>query len=97
MKNKKESLKEIVRRVIKEEIDSNQYTEKDLKFVDGKCVLKNGRKMVARIYYRPVYYKINNIPNGYSHPYALEIPSIGQRGCNDIDEVLTYLNKYVKK
>ena len=82
--------------LISESIITEQYTENDLKFVNGKASIKKNGKVIAQIYYRPEFYKINNITSGYSYPYALNMLG-GIRECKDINEVLLYLNKYSSK
>ena len=94
MKNKKEIIETYIRQVVREVLNE-QYTQKDLKFIDGKCVIKNGKKIVAKIFYRPDFYAAHGIKSQHSYPYSLEING-GMRECSDIDEVLLYLNKYTQ-
>lgn len=84
-------LKRLLKPIV-ESILNEVYTENDLNFIDGKADIKRGRKVVARI--------INmNARHGRAnrqYPYNLEIPSMGIRQCDSLEDALVYLNKYVK-
>jgi hypothetical protein len=67
-----------------------------IQFINGKAEIKQGRKVLAKIFDKPVFYAAHNIQSGYSFPYSLEISGIGIRECSSLQEVLEQLNKYVK-
>ncbi len=68
----------------------------NIEFHDGKAVIKRGRKIVAEIFDRPVFYAIHNIPSGYSekNPFQLALRGLGARDCKDLDECIFYIKKY---
>lgn len=98
-KEKEIKLESILRRIIKEEISKGKvlreiYTKDDLKFVDGKAIIKKGNKVVAKIYDRPVYYKANNIKSTFSPKYPVSLDVNGTtRECESIEDALSALNK----
>jgi len=67
----------------------------NLQFIEGKAIIKNGRKTVAKIYDRKVFYTANNIPLSYSpkFPFSLEM-NAGIRECESLEDAIFYLNKY---
>jgi hypothetical protein len=75
---------------------NEQYTKNDLKFVNGKAVIKKGNKILAKIIDREVFFRANNMKNPTSpkFPFSLEI-SGGIRECDSLEDALTYLNKYL--
>ena len=74
---------------------SGKYSEKDLNFIDGRAIIKDGKIIVARVYDRDKFFKIHNINSGWSkYPYSIEIPNIGSRECKNIKECLFFINKY---
>ncbi len=98
-KEKEIKLESILRRIIKEEISKKKvlreiYTKDDLKFVDGKAVIKKGNKVIAKIYDRPVFYKINNLKSSFSpkYPVSLEVNGMS-RECESIEDALSALNR----
>ena len=70
------------------------FNVSQVKFENGKAVLRAGRKIVAKIYDRAVFYRVNNIKSGFSHPYSFEIAA-GHRECDSIEECIEYINKYL--
>lgn len=94
---KKQLIESAITKIVKK-VMNEQFTEKDLKFVDGKAIVKSGRKIVGKVFDKQTFYQSKNIPKTYDekYPYSLEIPSMGQRNCESIDDVLTMLNKYAK-
>ena len=42
-------------------------------FKDGVWIIKNGRKIVAKIYYRPEFFKGKNISWNEKYPFSIEI------------------------
>ena len=62
-------------------------------FIAGKATIKQGRKTIAKVFDRDVFYPANNIKGKYSHKYSLEI-SGGLRECDTIDEVNFFIEKY---
>lgn len=76
-----------------------QYTitpNKVFMFENGKCLIKDGRKIVAKIYDRPEFHKDTKYATAFSkdYPYNLEIPNIGSIECVSIRECVEYINKY---
>jgi len=69
-----------------------------LKFVNGRALLKKGNKILAKVYDRAVYYPANNMKSSYpkNEPYSLEM-SMGSRGCSSLEEVLSFINKYLSE
>jgi len=64
-----------------------------LKFIDGKAIVKNGRKIIAKVYDREVYYRLKNVKCNCSYPYSLEM-CVGQRDCDSIEECIKFIEKY---
>ena len=63
--------------------------------IDGLCIIKKGRKILAKIYDRDIYYPAHKIKSSYQYRFNLEIPeSGGCWGCNNLDEVEKYFNKF---
>lgn len=99
MKSKKNVVKvveSIVRKIIFEGSVSETISKNDIKFVDGKAIVKDGRKIIAKVYDRPIYYKKHNLANKYNdkYQYSLEIPSIGQKDCENLNDVVSMINKH---
>lgn len=69
----------------------------DINFVNGRAIIKLGKKIIAKIYDRRVYYQFHNIKSGYSekYPYSLEI-NIGSRECEDLNEAILFIKKYTQ-
>lgn len=67
----------------------------ELEFINGKATIKKGRKILAKIFDRPVFYPLNKINSGYSLPYQLEITGLGIRECKDLAEVEEMILKYI--
>jgi hypothetical protein len=66
----------------------------DINFVKGKAVIKRNRKRIATIYDRVAYYPANNIKSLYTHRYSLVLANVGERGCDTLEEVTEFINKY---
>lgn len=61
----------------------------------GKIEIKDGRKIIARIYNRPVFFEGKNIRYPSHYPYNLELPHMGlSRECETLEEVNKYLFTY---
>jgi hypothetical protein len=69
---------------------------KFMQFTQGKAEIKKGRRVVAKIYDRPTYYKAHKIPSQHAekYPYSLELRGIA-RECETLEEAIFYLNKYL--
>jgi hypothetical protein len=82
----------------KKKVLNEQYTKNDLKFVDGKALVKKGNKILAKVFDREAYFKAQNVNVSFSpkYPYSLTINAM-TRECESLDEVLTYLNKYLNE
>lgn len=71
-------------------------TMESLKFIKGRAIVKDDRKVIAKIYHRPTFYPLHNINSGYSQPYSIEM-NIGQRECKDLEECIFFIKKYTPK
>lgn len=83
----KKLLKPLVEQILKE-----QYTVSDLKFEDGLAIIKNGRKIVAKV----IDTKIRRGGASYSskYPYNLEM-GVGIRQCTDLQDCIDALNRNI--
>lgn len=68
----------------------------ELNFINGKATLKQGRKTIAVVYYRPEFYPLNKIKAGFNpeFPYGLQM-SIGFRECENLDVVKLLIKKFI--
>lgn len=76
---------------------ANKLLLTTLYFIDGTAVIKQGRKKIANIVDREVFYERHNIPGSYNKdlPYMLELCSMKvARECADLNEAKFYLHKY---
>jgi hypothetical protein len=92
-------LERMIREILgKKKVLNEQYTKNDLKFVDGKALVKKGNKILAKVFDREAYFKAQNVNVSFSpkYPYSLTINAM-TRECESLDEVLTYLNKYLNE
>jgi hypothetical protein len=85
-------LENLVRRIYNELTINEQYTETDLKFVNGKASIKKNGKEIAIVIHRPVYYKKQKVVNNTTKDYAVKSTK-GFQECRDVKEVLDFLNK----
>ena len=61
---------------------------------DGKFIIKKGRKILAKIYDRPVFFKVKKIKSGYSKRYSMELSGFGTKEYDNLDDILKDLKKY---
>ena len=54
-------------------------------FKDGVWIIKNGRKIVAKICYRPEFFKGKNISWNEKYPFSIEINRMAAE-CATLDE-----------
>ena len=59
----------------------------ELNFINGKAVIKSGRKIIAKVYYRPEFFKGTNVNWDARYPYCLEINGLSAQ-CTSINEVI---------
>lgn len=66
-----------------------------LNFIHGKATVKNGRKIVAKIFDREQFFKGTKMEGHYNkeYPFMLEM-NIGGRECTSIDECIQFIEKY---
>ena len=57
-----------------------------LNFINGKATIKQGKKIVAKVYYRPDFFRGLNVSYNEKKPYALEINGMGAE-CENLQEV----------
>jgi len=67
----------------------------DFTFINGKAIIKKGRKIIAKIYDLAVFYEVNKIKSGYSkkYPYTLEL-KVGSRECESLEDCSKMIEKY---
>lgn len=67
-----------------------------LQFVNGRAEIKKGRKSVAWIYDRAVYYAFNCIKSAFAPEaaFSVNIAGVGQRECASAEEALGFVEKY---
>ena len=94
-KEREIKLENLVRRIYNELTINEQYTETDLKFVNGKASIKKNGKEIAIVIHRPVYYKKQKVANNTTKDYAVKSTK-GFQECTDVKEVLDFLNKNYK-
>ena len=56
-------------------------------FKNGKMIIKSGRKIIAKIYYRPDFFRGLNVSYNKDYPYSLEVNGLGGE-CKTFDEVV---------
>lgn len=79
------SLKDLIRSIILE-----RYSENDINFVDGRAIIKQGRKVIAKIIDMNARYG-----GGYTqYPYNLEMNG-GIRQCTDLKDCIAALNRNI--
>ena len=59
----------------------------ELNFINGKAVIKSGRKIIAKVYYRPDFFKGLNVNWDARYPYGLEMNGMAAQ-CKSLDEVM---------
>ena len=59
----------------------------ELNFINGKAVIKSGRKIIAKVYYRPDFFKGLNVNWDARYPYCLEMNGMSAQ-CTSINEVI---------
>ena len=52
-----------------------------------KQIVKSGRKIIAKVYYRPEFFKGTNVSWDTRYPYCLEMNGMAAQ-CTSIDEVI---------
>lgn len=69
----------------------------EIKFIAGESIIKQGRKIFAKVYDREEYHKHAGLEKFWSekYPYSLEIRSMGIRECETLEEVKFFINKYM--
>lgn len=79
---------------MKKYIISNSVINNELNS-KGVFIFKEGRKIVARLYNREVFYPLNNIKSTYSEKYSLELTQLSvAKSSNNIHELIFDLQKY---
>lgn len=70
--------------------------KEELKFENGRAIIKKGRKIIAKIIDRESFFKAQNVESLYSkqYPFSLEIAG-GIRECESLDDAVEFLNKYM--
>ena len=58
----------------------------ELNFINGKATVKSGRKVIAKVFFRPEFFKGLNVNWDKTYPYCLEINGMSAQ-CKDIAEV----------
>jgi hypothetical protein len=67
----------------------------ELNFVNGRALVKNGRKTIAKVYDRAVFFKGTRFENSFARfPYSLEIANVGQRECKTLEEAVSFIETY---
>ncbi len=65
-----------------------------IKWIDGKAVVKEGRKVIAKIYDRRIFFaKLPSVGWNRKFQYSIEIGSM-MRECTTIDECLYFIDLY---
>ena len=79
-------------RTLIEQMLNERYTVDDIKFVDGLCLIKNGRKVIAKV----IDTKVRHNGKYYSNqfPYSLEMGG-GIRQCTDLQDCIDALNRNI--
>lgn len=70
-------------------------TTTDLNFINGKATVKQGRKIVAKVFDRAVFYPAHNIKSDYKEPYQLTLYFGAARDCKTLAECVEMINKYI--
>jgi len=58
----------------------------ELNFINGKATIKEGGKIIAKIYYLPVFLNLLNVNWNKKYPYRIEINGLSAQ-CKDMAEV----------
>ena len=66
----------------------------EINFKNGKAEIKNGRKIIAKVYDRKVFFAGTRYENSFSKPFSVEICGM-MKECVSLDEVKQTLEKYV--
>lgn len=66
-----------------------------LSFVDGVAVIKDGNRIIAKIYDRDVFFPLNNIPGTYAQdePFSVEFGGVS-RGVKTVEQAVDFIEKY---
>ena len=82
------------------QVCDNYYTETPfynnidkITFIGGLAVIKDGRKIISKIYDRKVFYHINKIPSTFSKPYSITINNLIKE-CDNLSECIESLIKF---
>ena len=59
----------------------------NINFINGKSIIKSGRKIIAKVYYRPDFFKGTNVNWDARYPYCLEMNGMAAQ-CTSINEVI---------
>ncbi len=59
----------------------------ELNLINGKAIIKSGRKIIAKVYYRPDFFKGLNVNWDARYPYGLEMNGMAAQ-CKSLDEVM---------
>jgi len=70
------------------------YSEKDLKFVGGRAIVRSGRNIVAKIYDRKEFFKGTKVSWSAKYPFSLEM-SVGIKECVSLRDALDSLNRMI--
>ena len=66
----------------------------NLQFTEGAAIIKQGRRILAKVYDRAIFYPLHKIPSKYSFQYSIEMMG-GAFECADLTEVNRILEKYL--
>jgi len=59
-------------------------------FINGKMLIKSGRRIIAKIYYRPVFFKGLKVSWNQKYPYCLEINGMSAE-CTDFEDAISLM------
>lgn len=67
----------------------------EINFVNGKAIVKNGKKVIAKLFDKNVFYSFHNMKNTYntSYPFTLEM-NCGIVDCESIEKAIELINEY---
>ena len=58
----------------------------ELNFINGKAIIKSGRKVIAKVYFRPDFFNGLKVNWNKNYPYCLELNGMSAQ-CKDMAEV----------
>ena len=65
-----------------------------MEFKNGKAIIKKGRKIIAKVYDRPVFFANAKTKVSYSKRYSLDIPYLGIFQSDDFSEIERMIEKH---